>query len=784
MTLKFVLRTILKRPVLHLIKAIGLSLAFCCILFIVLFLNNELTYDCFHENSDRIYRLTTTNSGSFDEKHFARMPYPGFVPDMAEYFPEIENYTRISPIRGGLIKIEQEFREVQQAFQCDSTFFNVFDAELLIGNPNEILNNPGIAVVSESFAKRLFGDENPIGRIITLPSGQFYGEDTDFTIHGIMKDFPQNSHFHPEFVSTPRDKGIFNSWAWTYLLLHQNTDPDNIIAGFSDFTSEKLGWEKSENELIPHLQAVKRIHLHSNKLREIEQGGSESSIYSLAIAVFILLFIALINYANLNIGLAGYISKYFFVCKAAGASRWIKLKHFMAEGMVIIFISMLVSAFLVVVAHLYIQRSFDLDLLSHKVLLISLLVIVFVILVLLSSLLPFLKRIKGRGISRSLIVIQYTISIALIIAVLVIQRQTDYAFKKSMGSQNENLICFVNVHTSIQGDFEIFKQELLKYNSVQSVSAMMDPPGGEANDMFPFEMEGLIAEEVAESDRYIGIFPCDYSFASIFSLRILAGEDFSKKNADNEGFGEYLVNEAAMRKLNYSDPFEIVGKEFNLNFHTPSISIPKGKITGVVQNFHLSSVKKEIEPLVLFKRDSMWLMNIVVSMKPTMQEQALKDIEGVWESMFPEYPFQYKYVSTMYQEVYRSELLQAKLLTIFTLVALFICSMGLLGMSLLTTQRRIKEIGIRKVNGASVGQIVKLLNWDFLKWILLSCVVAVPIAYYAMTLWLESYSYKTPLSWWIFVSAGSVVILISLLTISAQTMKSACQNPIDALQHD
>jgi len=211
---KFVLRTILKRPVLNLIKAIGLSLAFCCILFIVLFLNNELTYDRFHENSDRIFRLTTTNSSSFDGKHFARIPNPGFVPEMSDYFPDIESYARISPIRGGLIKIEQEYREISQAFQCDSTFFKVFDVEFLIGNPKGILDNPGVAVVAESLRDFIFGDENPIGQILTLPSGQFSGNDVDFTIQGIIKDFPQNSHFHPEFVCSPVDQEIFNSWAW------------------------------------------------------------------------------------------------------------------------------------------------------------------------------------------------------------------------------------------------------------------------------------------------------------------------------------------------------------------------------------------------------------------------------------------------------------------------------------------------------------------------------------------------------------------------------------------
>ena len=219
-----------------------------------------------------------------------------------------------------------------------------------------------------------------------------------------------------------------------------------------------------------------------------------------------------------------------------------------------------------------------------------------------------------------------------------------------------------------------------------------------------------------------------------------------------------------------------------LNFE--GIKIPAGKIIGVVDDFHLSTIKKEIEPLVMFKRKDLWLINFVVSYRPGMQTKALTDIKSVWTKMFPEHPYQYKYVSSMYEDVYKTEILQSKLLSIFTFIALFICSMGLLGLSLLTTQRRTKEVGLRKINGAKTGEMMVMLNWDFIKWIIISFVLAVPIAFFAMNKWLESFAYKITLSWWIFITAGCSAIIIAIITVSLQSWKASSRNPVEALRYE
>jgi len=800
MILKFTLRNLTKRPFLNLTKVIGLSLALSALLIISMYLKLELSYEKYNSKSDRIYRHTITSENFIGGKHFARMVYASYVPAMAEYFPEIESYVRLARMRGEFIKKNKQFFGLNQAFQVDSTFFEIFDAKLLIGNSENILDEPGTMVISESYAKKVFGDDNPIGQVLTLPESQFYAESIDLTVKGIMKDFPVNSHLHPDFITSPVDRTVFNSWAWVYLLFAENSDAENITIKFPDFLSSVWEVEKSELKMIPYFQSIEDIHLHSDKLREIESNGNMVVIYTLSTAALILLFIALINYANLNIGMAGFSDKFVFINKLSGSSQKVSIKHYLLEGLTVYMAVILVSYFLTIFADSAIQKYIGINLFKKEKVLVFAIALIFGILSILASIAPMYKlilskvssvldfkslsNIKKKGVSNGLIVLQYTISISLIVAVFVIHRQTNYALQSGMGSEINNLICIENVHISVQNDFPVFKEELLKYNSIESVSAMFEPPGGEANDMFPFKMEGYVPDESNPQDKMIGVFPCDYSFANIFNLKFLSGSNFSEKCKDSEGAGEYIINEAAVKRLGYSNPDEIVGKEFDLEFFNDFIQIPEGKIIGVIKDFHFSSLKKEIEPYIFFKRDTMWISNFIVSFNPENKDKALLNIKTVWEQLYPNYPFEYSYVDSMYKQVYRAEILQAKLLSIFTIIALFICSMGLLGMSLLITQRRTKEIGIRKVNGAKISQIIWFVNWNLIKWIIISLIISVPLSYLAMLRWLENFAYKTSISWWIFVLSGMIAILISIVTVSLISWKAARSNPVNALRYE
>ncbi|MFC2111790.1 ABC transporter permease [Bacteroidota bacterium] len=799
MTLRFIHRNLKKRPFLNFIKVIGLSLALSSILLILLFLKHELSFDTFHSKSDRIYRFTVSSPTFFSGKHFARVYRPTYIPEMTESFAGIENFVRLAPVRGGVMKLDEEYVSISQAFQCDSTFFQVFDPGLIAGSPEHVLEGPGSMVISESFARRAFGNQDPIGRILSLPSGQYYGEETDFVINGVMKDFPRNSHFHPDFITTPVDRSALDFWGWTYLLLQDQADPGTIISGFKDFYITHLQSDPENYDITAHLQKIPDIHLHSRKTREIEVNSNTTVVYSFSIAAILLLLISLVNYTNLNIGMAGYSDRYLFIGKVFGASKRMQWKYFLTEGIIITLISIVCSGIIIALSINYIENQFSLDLLAGNIPYILLIVALFSLLAILTGSLPLLcnfastiksllekngnGNFKRKGISRGLIVLQNTIAVALIISVFVIHRQTSYALNNSLGAEDANMVC-MSVHQNVQRDFTVFKDELLKYSSIISVSAMLDPPGGEVNDRFRFTMEGYVADDSDESSNWIGIIPCDYSFASLFNLEFLAGENFSEKYTDNEGSGEYIINETAMRRLNYTHPDSIVGKGFGLHFHTDDITMPYGTIIGVVKDYHLSSFRRKVEPLVLFKRKELWLISFLVAFQPGQQATAISDMEKVWKEMFPEYPFQFEYVDSMYRDVYSTEILQVKLLSGFTIISLFICSMGLLGLSLLTLQRRIKEIGVRKVNGAGTKQIMILLNGDFIKWILLSIVVAIPLAWLSMRKWLESFVYKTDLSWWLFALAGVIAVLIAFLTVSIQIWRASRRNPVEALRYE
>ncbi len=792
----FALRNLKKRPFLNLIKIVGLSLSLSGVLLIGLYLDNELSYDRFHEKSDRIYRLTLSNRIS--GQHFARLYRPAYIPAFAQDASAVSNYVRLVPVRGGVLKHQDKFIDIEQGFQCDSTFFEVFDAELPTGTSSTILDEPGSMVVSRSFAERVFGEENPIGQTFILPQGQHYHKEAHFTVKAVMNDFPQNSHFHPEFIVSPVHNHAFNHWAWTYLLLADQAAPTDVKADFKRFFASAANEEAIEKMGVC-LQNILAIHLHSHKLREIEQNSNVSLIYAFFLAGLVLLLIALINYANLNMGMAGFSERYLFISKTFGASVRMNLKYFFTEGLLILLASLIMGVLIIALAHHAIAGYFGLELFQGNITWVVAIVATFCILVTLAGVLPVIKYVFRyrrsyagahysapitKGLSKPLMVVQYTISIGLIIAVFVIHKQTSYALEKSMGKQAPHMICMENIHLHAQKRFEVFKQELLEHPSVESVSAMMEDPGGEINDKMPFEMEGYQKDPEDKLSQWITVLPCDYSFAKAFDLDFLAGSNFSNHNNDREGSGEYIINTSAMHKLNYTEPSDVIGKRFNLKFPHGNIKIPRGKIIGVVEDFHFSSLKKKVQPMVLFKREALWLMNYIIAFRPHSRQQALAAVEQVWNEIYPSYPLQYQYVSGMYRNVYQNEIVQGRLLSVFTFMALFICSMGLLGMSLLITRRRAKEIGIRKVNGGRSRQILAMLNWYLIKWIVISLVLAIPLASWIMRGWLENFAYHISLDWWIYVLAGGIAVFVSLLTVSVNSWKAATRNPVEVLREE
>ncbi|MEA1786510.1 ABC transporter permease [Arenibacter sp. GZD96] len=793
MLLKFALRNIKKRPFLNLIKVTGLYLGLIGVVFIALFLKNELSYDHFYAKSERIFRLTTTDPTAFEDAHFARIFNSEEVLDWTAQVPEIASFVRLSPYRGGLLMHENQFYEIQQAFWSDSTFFKIFDTELVKGDKASVFSDPGAVVISESFAQKIFGDSDPIGGIITIPEGHFNNEKNDFIIKGVIRDFPQNSHFHPDVLLAPGSDKI-GGWAYTYLLLRDNANAQSVAATLSQLMTARKN-EAAETNTFAHLQNVKDIHLHSNLFREIEPNGSMTTLYAFSLAALILLFIALSNYASLNLGMAGFYTRFMALNRILGSSKRINFNYFLTESLIVVLLAIAIGALTIGIINNMVLERYHINLLKGNGTFVLGLFFVFGFLSIITgvqSLLrqrinrfPLSQSLKTKGTIKShkkIVIAQYAFAMMLLVAVIVISKQNTFALKYAMGAAQGNIISIGPVHTDIQKDFPLFKSELLQRSTIKSVSAMMDAPGGETHDMFLFQMEGQPKDE--DHLKPIGVFACDYSFAHVFDLTFLSGANFSEKNKDEEGNGEYILNETAIPYLGYQDSDDLIGKRFKLLSPVEGVDLPDGKIVGVVKDFHLSGVHLKVEPLVLFKRENSWLSNIVVSYTPQMEKEAIAYIQKVWTGMFPNYPFSYDYVDAMYQKVYKTEMIQANLLTLFTIISLFICSIGLLGISLLVSQSKVKEIGIRKVNGATIPEILIMLNRDFIKWVFIAFVVATPFTYYAMYQWLQGFAYKIDISWWMFIIAGGVTLFISLVTVSWQSFRAAMANPVDALRDE
>lgn len=750
-------------------------------------------YDAAHKKADHIFRLTTTSPDFAEGNHFARIFDSEKLPILSEQVPEIENFVRLMPLRDRLLLKQEQHYTIEQAYAVDDTFLDIFDITFLEGDRNTAFDSPGSAVISASLARTIFGAENPIDQIFSLPTGHFNTLKADFTIKGVMEDFEQQSHLHPDLLVMPGPDAI-RGWAYVYLLLKKNVLPDEVVGKLSKKLNELYTEESgNENKIQAHLTNLKEIHLKSNLLREIEPNGTMSNIYLLAISSLILLFISLSNFTSLNLGMAAYLSKFLALNQILGSSKRIMATYFIIESAIIVFAAVVLVVLASFQLNTLILDQYQMNLTHGNGWFVLAIIMAFCFLGILAGIQPVIKSrfenftlgktINGNGSvhgHKVLLVAQFTLAVILLVGVIVISKQTDFALSNSMGAKEDNILCIPYVHAEVQKDFDVFKSELLKQSAIISVSAMLAPPGGETNDMFSFTMQDVPDEE----DNTIGVFSCDYSFAEVFGLTFLSGRNFTESNKDEIENGEYIINETALHYLGFQDANAVLDKSFALISPVENVVLPQGRIIGVVKDFHLSGLQTKVEPLALFKRENSWLSNIAISHTPTLKNEAIEGIQKVWMGMFPKYPLEYTQVSALYQKVYKTELLQKNLIFIFALIAVFVCAMGVLGLSLMVSQRRFKEIGIRKVNGATISEILIMLNSDFLKWLLLAILLATPIAYFAAKKWLEAFAYKIEIDGWMFLLAGSITITITILTVSWHSYQAAKQNPVKSLRRE
>lgn len=793
------IRNLFRQKGYSIINILGLAIGLMACLFIVLFIYDEYKYDRHHSRGREIYRIIV----EYKDQNGDLFPIPlqayRLRTALQTEFPEMEKLTRITmPYPAAFEYEENQIRMDISA--VDDDFFDMFDIEMLEGDPKSVLSGPDDFLISETNANRLFGNEDPIGKIVEMYTniGTF-----PVKISGVYKDFPRTSHMHLDgLFSTRITDNIFNerqlnNWgegsAYVYALIPSYVDIQGIEYRFPDFV-EKVRGEGASEGVDYSLQPLFDIHLKSHYRYELEANGDIRYVYIFGFVALFILLIAAFNYMNLSTARSIRRSKEVGVRKVTGASKMQLIGQFLGEAVVFTFIAMWIA---VLLAELFLPffnnlsgKELEISVFNDWKLLLVLL-ITSVIIGILAGMYPafFLSGFKpvnalyGNGaagrnpnvmLRKSLVVLQFSISIVLIISTLVIYNQWNHMRNARLGINPENVI----VIPKPSEDFRTFKQEILKNPRVLAASALNKKPTRELSSNLSFKAEGM--ED--NSDASIKIVTVDWDFFETVGNKILEGRSFSREFGSDER-DAFIVNQAAVDYIGWEEP---VGKWFE-TWTLDSAGINwverKGKIIGVAENFYFESLHNEIKPVVYYIQNN-WINWMVVRISSTEMQETISFIGETWSQFNTQEDFFYSFYEDDIQNLYLNESRIFRIFISFAILAIFIASLGILGLVSFTAEQRTKEIGIRKTMGASTPTVISLLTFDFLQLVLLANLIAWPVAWYFMDRWLQDFPVRTNLGIWVFLASALLAVGIALLTTLYQAWRAASANPAVALKYE
>jgi len=788
-------RNLWRNKVFSAINILGLSIGLACCVLMFLFIQYELGYDKFNVHANNIYRVTSEAEGPNGKTNLAVTPAP-WAPLMKKDFGEIKSYAR-------LLKAEktdvgqpgqQHFYETDLLY-ADSTFFDIFSVQFEKGNAKRALEQPNSIVLTRETAQKYFGNEDPIGK--TLEVNSFVGRVT-VQVTAITKTLPANSHFKFNTLVSLQTLGdISNFWAYhmfqTYLLLNNNGSASSLEKKFPAFVNKYIiNNPQADGRQDIHLQLLTSIHLHSNMVGEVGINGDITYIYVFAgVAVFILL-IACFNFTNLSTARSLTRAKEVGLRKVVGADKKQLLGQFLGETSFFAFISLLLS---VVIAFLILPVF---NQLSGRQLIIDFsrncsLIIVLVLLVggvgLLAGLYPavvlaafkpvevlkgkFIRNSKGVSFRRLLVTLQFVVSIALISSTILVNRQLHFLRNKKLGFDKENVLVLSLPKDMDSARLESFKASLRAQPSILSVAASSVVPGVD----IPVNQfnDGNIDLGKAYSMQMLSI---DEDFVPMMKMKLVAGRNFALSHPTDKVEG-FILNEEAVKKMGWQDPAHAIGK--TIQWVKPDAVIKKGKVLGVARNFNIAPLKSAVQPLVMHY-SPMRFQYLYVRFNQSHAATLTSLVQSKFTEFYPRQSFEYSFLDDNLNAMYTSERTLGTIFSYFSVLAIVIACLGVLGLSLYSIQQRVKEIGIRKVLGADVLSITTGLLKEFVKPVFIATIIAAPIAWYLIHRWLEVFAYRTNISWWVFIVAGVMALAIAILTISIQSIKAAIANPVKSLR--
>jgi putative ABC transport system permease protein len=784
---KIAWRNLMKNKIFSFINILGLTIGITVCMMIFLFIMNEYSVDNFHKQGKNIYRVMRgyDDNGSIKMVSYLSGPYaPALLNDFKS---EIKKVVRVDPSHG-LISFGSNAFDEKKIYATDPDFFTFFTFPLLRGNAENVLKVPGSVVLTETTAKKYFGSvDNAMGKVVEMD------KDLQLKVTGVAKDVPSNSHLDFDLVIPNAyfiSKGYYNVWInnglFTYVQLDPHVTQAQVESRFPRFLDKYMGadMKKYGFHFTLSLTPLSGIYFEDAAFDNVKHGSKTVVYIFLSIAILILL-IACINFMNLSTIRAVERSKEVGLRKVMGALRNHLVWQFIGESILLTIISCALS-----VALLFLLMPFYNQLLGYTLTvswntwpLYAFLICVIIVVGFLAGSYPAfflsafspvqalkgkLKLGKGGSLFRqTLVVVQFSISVLLIIGTVIIMKQMRYIKNKQLGYNKEQTVIVPIDNNDIYNHQRLFKTDLQNESNVTSVSMMSGEPGG-FFDAHMFDVEGHNEKWISRTEF------ADFQFVKTLGLKVIAGRDFSPEYP-TDTTDAVLINRTAASKLGWT-PTQALGKWIQNTVRDNK----KRTVIGVVDDFNFLSLKENIEALVI--SPAMDRRVTLIKLKPGNIEATLALIKKDYNRAAPVYPFEYSFLDQKFNELYKTDIRQQTILAIFSGLAIFIACLGLFGLASFTAAKRIKEIGVRKVLGSSTQGIVMLLSKDMLKPVLIATLIAIPAGYYAMDKWLQNFAYRTPLQWWIFVLAAVITFGIALFTISFKAVKAAMANPAESLR--
>lgn len=802
--LKIAFRNLMKYKFISFINLFGLTVGLTCCLLILTYILNELSYDRYNANADKIYRVTRSFNNPETGAHSLNLGTvaPPFGPLLENDFKEIQKVTRLLPNGQTPMRYEDKMFNERNVFFADENLFDFFKVDVVKGNPAKALNDPFSVMLSENIAKKYFGKDEPLNKMVRLDNN------INLKVTGVYKAFPANAHLHPEIMisfNTLKDSAVYgeenlrtnwgNNSFFTYLMVADNFDPAKLEKQFPAFLNRHMNEGpgarfKPSQWTALSLQKLTDIHLYSHTDFEAEENGDIRRVYIFsAIALFILI-IACINYMNLSTARSALRAREIGVRKVVGARRKEIIAQFLSESVMVSFLALVIALALTWISLPWLNKlsgqELNIDALMGWKVFIPVVLIPFVVGILsgiypalfMSSFRPVMVlkgffKAGGANISfrQVLVTLQFGISIILIISTAVVFKQLRFMQQKSLGFDREHVVT-LPYNVGLNERYEAFRNELLANSKIKDAGRSSRIPTGRLLDAMGSQIDR--GDSLAPTNTDIKYVSADHDFVTTYGVKVVAGRNFSRDFSTDTG--SFLINEAAVRALGLKNNEDAIGKNFQYGNR-------RGQLIGVFNDFHFESMHQKIVPLVLLvPRTQNNYGAISIKISGSNIPAALTHIENTWRKFLPETPYQYTFLDENFDRLYQSELKQGTIFTVFSCIAIFIACLGLFGLSAFAITQRIKEIGIRKVLGADVSTIVALLSKDFLKLVLIASVIAFPIAWYAMHNWLEDFAYRINIPWWIFILAGVLAAIVALFTISFQAIKAALANPVKSLR--